>query len=68
LRLVAVELEMAPLRHAVHILPDVMRPVRMAEGTLDVELFAGLDARLETLVTDLLWWTRALSAARAAAA
>ena len=31
LRLVAVELEMAPLRHAVHILPDVMIPARRAE-------------------------------------
>jgi NAD(P)H-dependent FMN reductase len=65
LRLVTVELEMAPLRHAVHILPDVMRPVRMAE-TADPELFAALDPRLDTLVDDLLWWTRALAAARAA--
>jgi NAD(P)H-dependent FMN reductase len=64
LRLVTVELEMAPLRHAVHILPDVMRPVRMAE-TADPELFASLDPRLDTLVDDLLWWTRALAAARA---
>jgi NAD(P)H-dependent FMN reductase len=68
LRLVAVEFEMAPLRHAVHILPDVMRPVRTAEGPLDVELFAPLDPRLEMLATDLLWWTRALATARAGVA
>ncbi len=31
LRLVSIELEMAPLRHAVHILPAVMVPARQAE-------------------------------------
>jgi NAD(P)H-dependent FMN reductase len=64
LRNVAVELEMAPLRHAVHILPDVMRPVRAAEDDAVVELFSPLDGRLETLVADLLWWTEALRHAR----
>jgi NAD(P)H-dependent FMN reductase len=66
LRLVLVELEMAPLRHAVHILPDVMRPVRQAGAAFDIELFASLDARLDVVVADLLWWARALSAARGA--
>jgi hypothetical protein len=55
---------MAPLRHAVHVLPDVMRPVRMAGDAFDVELFAGLDARLDTLAADLAWWASALRAAR----
>jgi NAD(P)H-dependent FMN reductase len=64
LRLVAVEFEMAPLRHAVHILPDVMRPVMQAEAP-DVTLFASLAAKLELMVDDLLWWTDALAAARA---
>jgi len=64
LRLVAVELEMAPLRHAVHILPDVMRSVRSATDPNDVELFASLDDRLDRLASDLLWWMRALSLAR----
>jgi NAD(P)H-dependent FMN reductase len=63
LRLVTVELEMAPLRHAVHILPDVMRPVR-ASDPIDIELFASLDARLETLASDLAWWSNALASAR----
>jgi NAD(P)H-dependent FMN reductase len=65
LRLVAVEFEMAPLRHAVHILPDVMRPVREAGDDFDIELFASLDERLGTLATDLGWWARALARARA---
>ncbi len=64
LRLVSVEFEMAPVRWAVHILPDAMRPIRLAEGPLDVELFASLDERLETLVADLLWWAAALARAR----
>jgi NAD(P)H-dependent FMN reductase len=67
LRLVAIELEMAPLRHAVHILPDVMRPVIQAQDTFDVELFAALDPRLDTLVADLLWWAAALRHAHAVA-
>jgi NAD(P)H-dependent FMN reductase len=65
LRLVSVELEMAPLRHAVHILPAVMVPAMKAEGPFDPELFASLDDRLDTAVTDLIWWARALALARA---
>ena len=64
LRLVTVELEMAPLRHAVHILPDVMRSVFGAADPNDVELFASLDERLDALATDLCWWTDALREAR----
>lgn len=63
LRLVAVELEMAPLRHAVHILPDLMRPA-MTTDSFSPEMFESLDSRLEMLVTDLLWWTNALTSAR----
>jgi NAD(P)H-dependent FMN reductase len=65
LRLVAVELELAPLRHAVHILAPVMMAARQAEGPADPEIFASLDERLDTAVTDLVWWARALSSARA---
>lgn len=65
LRLVCVELEMAPLRHAVHILPAVMVPAMQADGPFDPEVFASLDARLDTAVTDLVWWARALARARA---
>jgi NAD(P)H-dependent FMN reductase len=65
LRLVCVELEMAPLRHAVHILPAVMVPAMRAEGPFDAEAFASLDERLDTAVTDLVWWAKALARARA---
>ena len=63
LRQVAVEFEMAPLRWAVHILPDLMIAARQAE-TFSPEMFASLDQRLDMLVGDLLWWTAALGAGR----
>lgn len=65
LRLVGVEFEMAPLRHAVHILPDLMVPAMQAPEPFDPAVFAPLKAKLDTLVADLLWWTDALQAARA---
>jgi NAD(P)H-dependent FMN reductase len=66
LRAVAVEFEMAPLRHAVHILPDVLIAVRQAPDPTDVSLFAALEPRLDLLADDLAWWMRALASARAA--
>ena len=46
LRLVAVEFEMAPLRHAVHILPDLLLPARSADP-FTPDLLAPLDGRLD---------------------
>jgi NAD(P)H-dependent FMN reductase len=66
LRLVSVEFEMAPLRHAVHILPELMRPAMQADP-FSPEVFASLDQRLEMLVTELLWWSHALGAGRRSA-
>jgi NAD(P)H-dependent FMN reductase len=65
LRQVAVEFEMAPLRHAVHILPDVLVPAIRAGADATVESFTSLDERLDRMIDDLLWWMRALSPARA---
>jgi NAD(P)H-dependent FMN reductase len=64
LRQVAVEFEMAPLRHAVHILPDILRPARALEDPLDISVFAPLEPKLKLLAGDLEWWTGALAAAR----
>jgi len=61
LRLVAVEYEMAPLRHAVHVMGDVMMAIRQSD---DLAPFAPLEPRLKLLTEDLLWWTRALATAR----
>jgi NAD(P)H-dependent FMN reductase len=64
LRLVAVEFEMAPLRHAVHILPDILVAARQAEDPGDVSMFAPLEPRLKLLADDLAWWAGVLAAAR----
>jgi NAD(P)H-dependent FMN reductase len=65
LRLVAVEFEMAPLRHAVHILPDIMITARQAGDVSDTTAFAPLEPKLKLLADDLTWWASALAAARA---
>ncbi|MFL6100459.1 MAG: NADPH-dependent FMN reductase [Actinomycetales bacterium] len=66
LRDVAVELGMAPLRHAVHVLPEILIAARSTEPD-DVSAFAPLEPKLELAVDDLTWWAAALQAARAAA-
>ncbi|MGX7679284.1 NADPH-dependent FMN reductase [Jatrophihabitans sp. DSM 45814] len=67
LRGVSVEFEMAPLRHAVHILPEQMVPAMQASEPFDIAVFAALERRLALLIDDLLWWADALTAARVAA-
>ncbi|MEU8007083.1 NAD(P)H-dependent oxidoreductase [Catellatospora sp. NPDC049111] len=63
LRQVAVEFEMAPLRHAVHILPDIYMKA-IEKDVTDVSAFAPSEPWLKVLTDDLLWWTAALSKAR----
>lgn len=62
LRLVTVELEMAPLRHAVSILPDVL--VRSRTAADPATVLAELGPKLDLLAADLAWWTAALATAR----
>lgn len=66
LRLVAVELEMAPLRHAVHILPEVIRPALQSKDPADFSVFERIESKLKALADSLEWWVRTLSAGRAA--
>jgi NAD(P)H-dependent FMN reductase len=66
LRLVAVELEMAPIRHAVHLLPDVLLPALRAE-VFEVSMLDPVLPRLTLLGDDLVWWAEALAAARRSA-
>jgi len=62
LRLVAVELEMAPLRNAVHIGLEPLLGV-MREGK-QITDYPYLNERAEVMLDELAWWTRALRAAR----
>jgi NAD(P)H-dependent FMN reductase len=64
LREVAVEFEMAPLRHAVHILPDVMIAARQSTDPGDTSMFTPLLPRLELLAADLAWWVTTLALGR----
>lgn len=63
LRLVAIELQMAPIRNAVHIPGEHYFPVLFGKKDVN-ELFATLAKQSEGMVTQLLWWTRALKSAR----
>ena len=54
---------MAPLRHAIHILPELMVAAMNADP-FTPDLFAPLDGRLDVAATDLAWWASALAAAR----
>lgn len=63
LRLVSVELDMMPLRLAVHIPPEVSMAVRQAPAD-DLSAFSVLGPRMTAMVDDLVWWANALGAAR----
>lgn len=63
LRLNAIELQMAPIRSAVHIPGEQYFPVVFGKTKAN-ELFALQSEKAEAMVTQLLWWTRALKNAR----
>lgn len=63
LRNVVVEFEMAPLRHAVHIVPPLMVEAMHSEP-FDTAILDPLSPKLDALIDDLLWWSNALSTAR----
>ena len=63
LRLNAIELQMTPIRNAVHIPGEQYFPVLF--GKMEAkELFALQSGKAEAKITQLLWWTRALKNAR----
>ena len=70
LRQVAVELQMAPIRNAIHIPVDIFMAAMMGKGTLDPnEMFAPIRKSpmgdpVEKFFNDLLWWAKALKDAR----
>ena len=66
LRLVAIELQMAPVRAAVHIAWADYAAVKQGDSKLDD--FEHLNQAGEGLVNDIVWWGAALKAAREAGA
>lgn len=63
LRLNAIELQMAPIRTAVHIPGEQYFPVVFGKVNAS-ELFSSLSNQAEAMIAQLLWWTRALKNAR----
>jgi NAD(P)H-dependent FMN reductase len=66
LRQVAVELEMAPIRRAVHVPLEIMMATMKEPLPLKPELFASLEKNAQLMVDDLIWWADALKKARQA--
>lgn len=67
MRQVAVELQMVPIRNAVHLPVEVLRALRAAENPLDPELWESLREPLDKVngfFDQLLWWARVLKPAR----
>lgn len=63
LRLVAIELQMAPIREAVHIPGDKFFPVLFGKADA-AELFVQMEKQAEKMIAQLLWWAKALKQAR----
>ena len=63
LRLTAVELQMAPIRNAVHIPGEQYFPVLFGKADAQ-QLFTKLQKAADMMILQLLWWTRALKDAR----
>jgi NAD(P)H-dependent FMN reductase len=63
LRLILIELQMAPLRNAVHLGRPEFGELR---GGKDFDDFPALGQAADRLLDDVLWWARALKAAREA--
>lgn len=63
LRLIAVELQMAPIRNAVHIPGDQFFPVLSGKADAQ-ELFTKLQRPADLMILQLLWWAKALKNAR----
>ncbi len=62
LRLVAVELQMVPIRNAIHMPYDVVMAI--GKGTPVADVFAPYAERASGLIDQLVWWGRALKVAR----
>ena len=64
LRLVAIELQMAPIRQGVHIFFDLYMSILKDEVPVDPAKFASVQQPADALIDQLIWWGEALKAAR----
>ncbi len=61
LRQVVVELQMAPIRNAIHIPPQALMDIKAGKET---ETFAAMKPFADSFFSQLLWWAKALKSAR----
>jgi NAD(P)H-dependent FMN reductase len=64
LRLHAVEMQMAPIRFAVHLPSEVYRALMKESAPADPSHFAPVEAAATSMRNDLVWWAEALREAR----
>lgn len=62
LRLVAIELQMAPIKNAIHI--PVPWTLLDEQGNLKENAFGQFDKKAENFLGQLIWWSKALKTAR----
>lgn len=63
LRMVAVELQMAPIRSAIHIPVEIFMKVWIEKVPIE-KLLPQLKDRVDTFLADLIWWTKVLKNGR----
>lgn len=64
MRLIAIELQMAPVRQAVHLPWDVYMSMAKEAAPVDPALFAPVQQSADAMLDQLVWWGNALKAAR----
>jgi len=63
MRLISIELQMVPIRNAVHVSGGDYFPVLFGKASID-ELFTKLQKAADDMIKQLLWWTQVLKNAR----
>jgi NAD(P)H-dependent FMN reductase len=66
LRTVAVEMQMVPIRQAIHLPIDLYISMMKDEAPVDPARFKPVEQQAHSLIEQLLWWGNALKAAREA--
>lgn len=64
MRAVVIELQMAPIRQAVHLPVDLYMSMMKDEAPVDAARFQPVQQAADTMIDQLLWWSRALKSAR----
>ena len=64
MRLIAVELQMAPIRQGVHLPLDVYQSMMDKQAPVDPSLFAPVQQAADAMIDQLVWWTDTLKVAR----